>query len=261
MNKILIQIEKIINDNICEHLPDVSPKKLEARGKVFYMNGKNGTEFDWYVNGHLPCFMVFYNDRANLGAAKLSLYDDGGILLYLYDDHGRRVAKEVKTFIDVPDSELLDLAVLLRNNADDKRIWDKAIDKIDTDGVPTDKAREEFIKNAEAYMPMIERKYLMSKFAVVSRKIIREGYNVGYMVREEPHDEQDSGWMMSAGDEDDEYINNIENLELVLINNIANLDPAIMSCIDAPAGTSMVRVSEDVFEPDEGQKSFVSVRE
>lgn len=32
------------------------------------MNGKNGTEFDWFVNEHLPSFMVFYDNEEKLGA-------------------------------------------------------------------------------------------------------------------------------------------------------------------------------------------------
>ena len=48
-----------------ENLPEVSSDVLEENGKVYYMNGKNGTEFDWFVNNHLPTFMVFYNDEKN----------------------------------------------------------------------------------------------------------------------------------------------------------------------------------------------------
>ena len=51
--------------------------ELEEDGKVYYMNGKNGTEYDWFVNEHLPSFMVFYNDRQNLCAVKATVYTDG----------------------------------------------------------------------------------------------------------------------------------------------------------------------------------------
>lgn len=37
---------------IKEHMPDLSFDDLEEGGKVYYMNGKNGTEFDWFVNEH-----------------------------------------------------------------------------------------------------------------------------------------------------------------------------------------------------------------
>ena len=47
---------------------------LEENGTVYYMNGKNGTEFDWHVNDRLSDFMVFYDDEDKLGAVKASVY-------------------------------------------------------------------------------------------------------------------------------------------------------------------------------------------
>ena len=86
MNRILNEIKEIIKQNINEYLPDVKPCDLEESGTVYYMNGKNGTEFDWYVNEHLLSFMVFYNDEQNLGAVRLLIYTDGGILLYIFGE-------------------------------------------------------------------------------------------------------------------------------------------------------------------------------
>ena len=72
MHKVLSEIKEIINKSIYEHLPDVQSSDLEENGNIYYMNGKNGTEFDWYVNEHISDFMVFYNDEKNLGAVKLT---------------------------------------------------------------------------------------------------------------------------------------------------------------------------------------------
>ena len=66
MNKILKEIKEIMIDCIEKHLPEISFKDLEDNGAVFYMNGKNGTEFDWYVNNKLSDFMIFYNDENNI---------------------------------------------------------------------------------------------------------------------------------------------------------------------------------------------------
>ena len=55
------------------------------------MNSQNGTEFDWYVNDRLPSFMVFYNDKANLGAVKLHLNRNGTVSVYLYGEQGARL--------------------------------------------------------------------------------------------------------------------------------------------------------------------------
>ena len=46
-----------------------------------------------------------YDDEENLGAAKASVYTDGGMIIYLFDDHGRNMKKEVKTFLDISEAE------------------------------------------------------------------------------------------------------------------------------------------------------------
>ena len=119
MNHILNQIKEIIHSNMELYLPHVKMSDLENDGEIYYMNGKDGTEFDWYVNDKIPPFMVFYNDEDNLGAVKLLLYNDGGIVVYLYGENGKKLVKEVNTHLDANEKELFELAVILRNKADD----------------------------------------------------------------------------------------------------------------------------------------------
>lgn len=52
MNSLLKDIQAIMIGAIKEHMPALSFDDLEEGGKVYYMNGKNGTEFDWFVNEH-----------------------------------------------------------------------------------------------------------------------------------------------------------------------------------------------------------------
>ncbi len=257
MNKILQDIQELIRKNLAEHLPEVTSEELEDNGTVFYMNGKNGTEFDYFVNEHLPNFFVFYNDKDNLGAVKVSVYDAGDTELYLYDEHGKNLKKEIKLCLDVTKEELLKLAVLLRIHADDQKVWDSAIDKLETDREPTEQEIAEFLENKKYYEPSIIRKTLMSKYAVVSKRITEEGWKVGYMMREEPHDDEDSGWQLMAGDEDDDYVNDISNLSLMRIGYLANMDPHIMHEIDKPAGTRRIRKSATEFEDDHGQDPYL----
>ena len=65
MNRILSDIVSVIKDELSNNLLDVKQSDLENDGAVFYMNGKNGTEFDWFVNEHLPSFMVFMTTKRN----------------------------------------------------------------------------------------------------------------------------------------------------------------------------------------------------
>ena len=63
MNKILTELKKIMTDSIKEYLPEVSFDLLEDNGAVFYMNGKNGTEFDWFVNDKISDFNHDFNSK------------------------------------------------------------------------------------------------------------------------------------------------------------------------------------------------------
>ena len=257
MHEILNDIQTKIQKAIKENLPDVSPDALEENGKVYYMNGKNGTEYDWFVNEHLPSFMVFYNDAENLGAARAYVYSDKGMIIYLYDEQGHNMKQEDWTILDVEEADLLKLAVYLRLVADEKRVWDAALDKLESDFEADEEAVKEFLALRKYCEPSIRRKELMSKLCVVSKKVTREGWKVGFMMREELHDDEDSGWQFFAGDEDDEYLDNVENVDLCPVYAIAGMDPTVMSYLESPFGTKLVRKSPDEFEEDRKQPSFM----
>jgi len=257
MNHILKEIQDVMIGAIKEYMPELSFDDLEEGGKVYYMNSKNGTEFDWFVNEHLPVFMIFYNDKENMGAVKATVYTDGGVLLCLFDDHGKNLFKEEETSIEVTEADLLKLAVCLRCNADDKRIWDSAMELIDSDAEPHEAAVDVFLKNKEYYEPSIRRKEILGKLCVASKKVTRDGWKVGFMMREEPNDDQDSGWQFYAGDEDSDYLDDYKNIDLCMTNTIAGIDPAIMKHIDSPVGARFVRVSSDDFEEDKNQRSHM----
>lgn len=256
MNRILNEIKEIIKQNINEYLPEIKSSDLEENGTVYYMNGKNGTEFDWYVNEHLPSFMVFYNDEQNLGAVKLSIYTDGQVILYIYGDKGNKVIKEVKTSIEVAENELFNLAVILKSEADDKSIWEASIDKINTDVEINDKKITEF-QDSEQYMePTKNRLKLLNKTAYLSKKILEEGWKIGYMRRDKPVNENDSGWSFMAGNEDDEYYNDYKNIALVSVQEVYQLDPDILEYIENPVGTALIRISSNEFEIDKNDKEI-----
>ena len=261
MHKALTEIKEMITKSIQEYLPDVSGGELEENGKVFYMNGKNGTEFDWYVNEHLSNFMVFYNDEKNLGAVKLTLATDGKIAIYVYGDKGNTLVQEIETSLNMTEQEVLALAVLLEKTADSKRIFDEGIDKIDSDLNVSAEDIAAFQDHEKFYAQSIERRKLFQRDAIVSAKILRDGYKVGYMLRYEPRDGKDSGWQLLAGNEEDTYLDDIKNLSLVPVGYMCNLDPDIAQYIDYPAGTELIRISSHEFEADQrNKKIFVEKR-
>lgn len=257
MNHILTTIKQAIEANMTRYLPQVKREDLENNGAVYYMNGKDGTEFDWYVNDKLPPFMVFYNDEANMGAARLLLFCDGAAVLYLYGENGKRLLTEVPLKLDVEEAEVFALAVLLKNAADEKAIWDEDIEVLAADEEPDDSAVAAFRENQKHYADIRKRKELLNRKACVSGKITEEGWKVGYMVRNEPHEEEDSGWLFLAGDEDEAYLSDYRNLVLMPVGAVWQMfDPDIFGCIDMPVGTRMIRISPDRFEIDKNDKDI-----
>ncbi len=77
--------------------------------------------------------------------------------------------------------------------------------------------------------------------AFATDRIMVEGRLVGYMYREKPDQESDSGWRFLAGDEDDSYMSRASNMGIYDVNTIANYDPAIIPLVDAPIGSAFHR--------------------
>ena len=80
-------------------------------------------------------------------------------------------------------------------------------------------------------------------------RIVVDGEKVRYMYREEPDNEIDSGWRFMAGDESDEYMDDVENHGVYDVNTIANYDPDIVEFLDGEIGSAFERETpEDEFE-------------
>ena len=97
---------------------------------------------------------------------------------------------------------------------------------------------------------------------MVSDKITKEGWKVGYMYREEPSpNNPDSGWRFFKGDEDEEYTSNLDNVHIFALNTICNYDKDIIPYLHSTVGASYVRVNENTFEIDDGTKEIYFVKQ
>jgi hypothetical protein len=78
--------------------------------------------------------------------------------------------------------------------------------------------------------------YVMApKIAVDEKKKIR------FMYREEPDNNQDSGWRFFSGDEDQDYVDNPDNLGIYDVNTIIKIDPDIEEYLDGDYGVAYER--------------------
>lgn len=98
---------------------------------------------------------------------------------------------------------------------------------------------------------------------IVSDRITKEGYKVGYMYREQPDaGRPDSGWRFMAGNEDDDHMNDPANHHVFALNTICNYDRDIIPYLNSETGAAYIRVSDSEFEPDDGSKAvFTAMQE
>lgn len=86
-----------------------------------------------------------------------------------------------------------------------------------------------------------------------SDRITVNGDKVGFMYREVPSDEDDSGWRFLSGTESQDYIDDPANSMIFEVNTIANYDPAIIPYLKLSAGVELERAPDS--------EKFVSIDE
>jgi len=122
------------------------------------------------------------------------------------------------------------------------------------------KKKDEFIKIKVE--KLIEWNEPNGEGCIVSDKITKEGFKVGYMYREQPsNDKPDSGWRFMAGNEDNEYMNNSNNHHIFAINTICNYDRNIVPYLKSKIGSVYIRVNSNKFEIDDGTKPIFVERQ
>jgi hypothetical protein len=84
-----------------------------------------------------------------------------------------------------------------------------------------------------------------------SDQITVDGKPVGFMYRDPPDNDLDSGWRFLSRDESQGYLDDPANLGLYDVNTIANCDPGIIGYLDAPVLSA--------FERQPGTNEFVAV--
>lgn len=88
-------------------------------------------------------------------------------------------------------------------------------------------------------VPSITDKYIKRCF--VTHNILYEGRKVGYLYREEPDYDDDSGWRFTAGDETDEYMEDSDNSSYVSLGAVLREDDSCVALLDREVGVAFAR--------------------
>lgn len=98
--------------------------------------------------------------------------------------------------------------------------------------------------------PDTVEKYSLRCF--VTRKVLYDGDKAGYLYREQPDEEGDSGWRIMAGNESEQYMNEQENIFYVSLGAVLNNDDSFVHLLDSPTGSA--------FELDKEAGEFIAVK-
>ncbi len=65
-------------------------------------------------------------------------------------------------------------------------------------------------------------------YCLATDKIMVDGEQIGYMYREQPEDDSDSGWRFFSGTEEESYTDDSDNFGMYDLNTVANYDKDII---------------------------------
>jgi hypothetical protein len=117
--------------------------------------------------------------------------------------------------------------------------------------IRVDLGNEDTVKRMQA----VEERYFgaLAKCALVSRRVAGDGHPVCWLYREEPDNDHDSGWRVFAGDEDEDYLDDIDNCEVVPLRDLVDRDGVMEEVLRAPVFSAFERKGpDDPFEVVEG---------
>lgn len=71
---------------------------------------------------------------------------------------------------------------------------------------------------------------------IATKEVSERGNAVGFMYREAPVFEHDSGWRFFSGEESDAYTDNPDNFSVMSVNDISENNPEILPFLQEAAG-------------------------
>lgn len=110
-----------------DELRDAGIDLDDTERSVCYMNGNDGTDFDWDMNDRTCEFMIFYDEQktgSDYGAIKAYVSKDGGLDGYVYPENYGRGKGIPFSHELMCESDAEEFAGYLQQTRDDKWKWD-----------------------------------------------------------------------------------------------------------------------------------------
>ena len=90
-------------------------------------------------------------------------------------------------------------------------------------------------------------------YVLATKILVENRRKVRFMYREQPDNENDSGWRFFTGDEDQAYVNDPQHIGIYDINTILSIDRSVEKHLNAPVGAALEREDpRDEFVPSTG---------
>ena len=123
----IIEKIKAVFADIRKRYPQITDEDLDKNGAIYYMNGNDGTDFDWKVNDNTSEFYMYHANE--IGFIKLYVNRGDTYTAYVYPNGEMKAVETIKGDLDKGDS--LYLATILLRKADMNLLWDEDITGID----------------------------------------------------------------------------------------------------------------------------------
>ena len=130
----IVEKIKAVFAEIREKYPLITDEDLLKNGAIFYMNGNDGTDFDWNANGRCCEFYMFHSN--GIGFIKLFVNKGDTYTAYVYPNGEMSAIETIKGNLNKGDS--LYLTTLLYCKADREYVYDEIIDQIDFSYEPSE---------------------------------------------------------------------------------------------------------------------------
>lgn len=80
--------------------------------------------------------------------------------------------------------------------------------------------------------------------SIASKNVLERRALLRWAFREEGVDAVDNGWRFLSEIDDDDYINNPANLQVVSFNTVVDIEPAVLAILYMPVGTDLTIIRD-----------------